>query len=140
MSNYVQHFLDKIFEISVDPSSYESEHNASYMGFLTIGTIIEYSSTVNNQSIDEFYRTKIQKCLEISITSNDFKSVQMKNDFQDWISSIVSSCIISKKILIDYDNFIRIYTTIVGIFNERKDLYANGIFVISALITSKFFT
>lgn len=137
MSNYIQHYIDKILVVFLDIKNYDNENKVVYHCAMTIGTLIEHSANDVNGYMEELLK-KLVMYLEMTKTISNFNNnKEIQENYQVYLCTCISSILIGQRFLLNSDQFNYLYEIISQMFEEKKDIFPEGMMVISSLCSSK---
>jgi hypothetical protein len=133
ISPFFENLFKELISIAYKEHSYNLEHNLFTACFITLNTLIEYSSHDKQEKLEEI----IVYLLEL--LENSTKNNTEVNKIREQQSSIALSIhyAISKIIkTVNLDLASKIYTTLVETFKQRHGVYDEAILAISSLALS----
>ena len=134
MSKYFEDLFKELINAAYKENSYNTENNLFTSCFVTVNTLIEYSSHDKQDKMEEVI------IYFLGLLDNTIKSNSDSNKIKDQQSSIALSIYyaINKLIkLINLELASKIYLSLVETFKQRKGVYDEAVLCISSLALSK---
>lgn len=134
MSKYFEDLFKELLNTAYKENSYNSENNLCTACFVTVNTLIEYSSHDKQEKMEEVI------IYFLGLLENTIKSKSDSNRIKDQQSSIALSIHFAINKLVKVLNLelaSKIYLSLVETFKQRKGVYDEAIICISSLALSK---
>jgi hypothetical protein len=135
MSQYFDHLFKELLTIAYKDESYNIENNLFTACFVTINTLIEYSSHDKQEKLEELIVIFLG-LMESSLINNN-QDVNKKRDQQCSIALSIHFAINKLARTINLELASKVYLTIVETFKQRQGVYDEAFFVITDLALSK---
>ncbi len=132
LSNYLKDTLGSLLSIALNPDSYDVEHNLALAAFFAIGSLVENSANDSKKIIEDFFSVILgtfQKTLQIGAFSSD----QMRNDYQNYLASVIEACMVSEKIKLGLNEGKIVLNMLISSFKQREGVYEEGLLAASSI-------
>ncbi len=133
-TNILSFHLNSIFEfllkLAVQTENYDNECNIVLTSFYAMGTCAEHAAN-DTKTIYNSYFLNLCDLLNKTLNNSNFKSEEMRYNYQEYITSTLTAFLSVGKISpVDSKN---LYQVVINTFQQRKNIYEEGITVIGSL-------
>lgn len=133
LSKYMNVILSRLFTLAFDKRSYNSIDNLALSCFFSMGSIIEKAALDTVVIIQLFFKQLLIE-FENRLNSSLYPSTEKRYDYQQYIASLLSSCMLSTAIDDEYTT--KCFNLIIESFNQRNCIYEEGISAIGSIAIS----
>ena len=134
MSVYFESLFKELLSIAYKDTSYNKDNNLSMTAFLTVSTLIEYSSHDKQDKFEEILLFLMNN-LDNTLTNTQI-DVQKNFDFQCYIVCVIDSIFKKYTRMLSKEVVLRYLTILENTFKMRNGVYDEAILSISSLALS----
>lgn len=136
---YVPPLLEKLQGIMLNFDNKLREANCCYFATLALGSLIERAPISSNASIEKFLPNLIS-AFEICLDPSKFSdNLELQYEFQGYLTTLISTCLLNDRFMnLSSVNINRIFNGINKSFEDRKDIYPEGIGCLGTLIQGNY--
>ena len=132
LSSYLNDTLSVLLNIALDQNSYDKDNNLALASFFAIGTLLENSALDTKKTVQDFF-TVILSAFEKTLQNGAFSSDELRNDYQNYLASVIEACLVSEKIILDFNQGKIVLTMIITSFKQRDSVYEEGLLAASSI-------
>jgi len=116
--------------------NYDTQYNVAYFSALSLGTLIEHSAMEVTNSIDASFQ-QLAKSYVVTLEAKHFKNKEMQENYQVYFCTCLSSAL-TTGLQINHEIFNYLYDSMSTTFQQRNDVFAEGLLLLSNLCQCKF--
>ena len=132
LSNYLNDTLSVLLNIALDQNSYDTENNLALAAFFAIGSLLENSAMDTKKSVEDFFSV-ILSAFDKTLQNGAFSSNEVRNDYQNYLASIIEASLVSEKIHLDFNQGKIVLNMISSSFKLRDCVYEEGLLAASSI-------
>ena len=132
MSNYIKDTLGILLNIALNPDSYDKDNNLALAAFFAIGSLLENSAQDKKKVVEDFF-TVILDTFQKTLQTGAFSSPEMRNDYQNYLASVIEASLVSEKIRLDLNQGRVALNMLIASFNQRGGVYEEGLLAASSI-------
>lgn len=137
MSKLLKSTLETLLGIALNPDSYDKDNNLALAAFFAIGSLLENSAKDTKNIVEDFFPV-ILGTFEKTLQNGAFSSDEMRNDYQNYLASVIEACMVSEKIRLDLNGGRYVLNHLINSFNQRGGVYEEGLLAASSIALGKY--
>lgn len=124
--------LAVLLNLGLNQDSYDKENNLALAAFFAIGSLLENAAADTKQIIETFFSAILQT-FEKTLQNNAFPSIEMRNDYQNYLASVIEACLVQEKIRLDLSNGRSVLNLLISSFKQRECVYEEGLLACASI-------
>lgn len=124
--------LSVLLNIALNQNSYDKENNLALAAFFAIGSLLENSASDTKKTVEDFFGV-ILGAFEKTLQSGTFPDTETRNDYQNYLSSVIEASLVSEKINLDITQGKYVLNMIISSFKQRDCVYEEGLLAASSI-------
>ena len=136
ISCFLKDTLNLLLNTALNQNSYDKENNLALAAFFAIGSLLE-NSAKDTKTIVEDYFGVILDSFEKTLQSGTFPDTETRNDYQNYLASVIEASLVSEKISLDLTQGKYVLNMIISSFKQRECVYEEGLLAASSIALGK---
>jgi len=132
LSKHLKNTFDILLKLAFTPKSYDFENNVSMSAFYAIGSLIEHSAPDTKFYVQGMFQ-ELLEAFKSTLEPKFFENDKMRHDYQAYIATCLECCLISGKLILNYEASKEILNLIIHTFTERNTVYEEGLMAASSI-------
>jgi hypothetical protein len=132
LSPVLSEILGILINVALNQDSYDKDNNLTLASFFAIGSLLENSANDTKKIVEDFFELILdtfQKTLQVNV----FPSTEMRNDYQNYLASVIEASLVSEKILLGVSQGKQVMRMIIESFIQRDCVYEEGLLAASSI-------
>jgi hypothetical protein len=136
MSRYLADVLKELYNTALNQNSYDKDSNLALASFFAIGSLLENAAMDTKKTVEDFFVTIIGT-FERTLQPGLFPNAEIRNDYQNYLASVIEAALVSEKITLDYTQGKHVLDLIINSFKQRECVYEEGLLAASSIALSE---
>ena len=127
LSKHMQTLCESLLKICSNFEFYSDDNNIAFVSFILLGTLGERAANDVSIQMKNIFKY-LTEMFDNTLKANNFKNDEMRYHYQEYISSSLSGFLMTG--MADKNSVAKLLQCVINSFEERKDLYDEGIALI----------
>ena len=127
LSKHMQTLCESLLKICSNFEYYSDDNNIAFVSFILLGTLGERAANDVSIQMKNIFKY-LTEMFDNTLKANNFKNDEMRYHYQEYISSSLSGFLMTG--MADKNSVAKLLQCVINSFEERKDLYDEGIALI----------